>query len=261
MAYGDDAFGTEQSTSTEGTAPATEQEFAAFFDATKVPAELQPTFKEMQAAWTKKTQGLGEAYNVFEELGGIEEAVPFIKQFTSPEGTIAWFKHIASEIGTDAAAQLLGIEFEDEAYDDSDFGYDDEELDDDFDQPMTRAEFLEWQEAQQAQKRAEVEDAQLAALFDTLGINDDSERYFVANAALKHPVHLGMEERLRRGASDHQKYLDAKLEARSKQRQEIEANGVGGLGGGTPSSDTDGAPQTFADAREAAMQYLKSIQT
>lgn len=248
-------LGTEQQDSTESST-ATETEYAPFFDASKVPAELQPSFKEMQGAWTKKMQGLGDINSAIEAFGGIEEAAPFINQFTTPEGTLAWFKHIASQIGPEAAVELLGYEVKGE-----EDHYQDSEDDDDesFDAPMTRAEFLEWQQSQETQRQEEIEDKQLNELFSSMGITDDNERYFIANAALKHPVHFGLEKRLQLGKQEHEAYLTGKLDSRVAQQREAAQDGVGSLSGGTPSSDTSSMPKTFAEARVAAMQHLANM--
>jgi len=65
--------GTEESEDAEG---GPEEE--TFYDATKVPAELRPTFREMQGALTRKTQALAEKERKLEQLlgnaGNIEEA-------------------------------------------------------------------------------------------------------------------------------------------------------------------------------------------
>lgn len=43
------------------------------FNPDTLPAELKPAWNQLQAAWTKKTQGLAEQRKAFESLGSVEE--------------------------------------------------------------------------------------------------------------------------------------------------------------------------------------------
>lgn len=85
---------TEDSGASDSTQSPTE---VTFYDAKKVPPELQPTFKEMQAALTRKTQdlatqrkGLVEAEykaNLFDQLIGHPEIVQTLERIRDGQGS------------------------------------------------------------------------------------------------------------------------------------------------------------------------------
>lgn len=78
----------ETSADTKAEAP---EFFEENFDPSSLPDELQPAYKQLQGAWTKKTQALADQRKEFEAAGLSPEWVTALQNPETKDQALAWF--------------------------------------------------------------------------------------------------------------------------------------------------------------------------
>jgi hypothetical protein len=127
--------------------------FGDNFDPSTLDEALQPAYKQMQGAWTRKTQELAEqrkqAESVTALINDLQSEDPQVKQ-----NAVNWL-HQNGLLTEDAIAQAFGYEFEDDSNE----------------EPLDPAEQVrtEWEQfkAQQAQQAAQQQQEQYVTAVDT----------------------------------------------------------------------------------------------
>jgi hypothetical protein len=187
--------GTSAETGTETETP---EAFEENFDPSTLPDELQQGYKQLQAAFTKKTQELAEQRKQAEGAQALTDAL------LSEDHQADAIKHIAETIGEDVILEALGIRLADD--DDTEPG-DGEQPELDPDDPTAalqqeikrlqeRLDQREQAEQTAAEKAAEEEhfakvgehvESELAKLGGDKGLSDE-EKQLVVNVALANPA-------------------------------------------------------------------------
>lgn len=254
-------------TLTEGATDASTEE-QAFFDAKDVPEELKPTFVKMQGAWTKKTQALGDLTKIVDQLGGAETVSGFLSRISTDDGVLGWWKDVADRIGTDKAAEMLGINgMAPKANKDDPApkgGKVESELPEGV---MTKAEWNTYLAEQAEAQKVEATKREIDSAFEEIKVAK-KDREIVRLFAGQTPAYLPLAERIRRGNEDYQVYLKEKAEelAVSQKAKEKSAEGdssdspkaPGILKGSTPLT-TAAKPKTMKEAHEAAALMIKQL--
>lgn len=243
-----------------------EQEVAAFYDATKVPEALQPSFKEMQAAWTKKNQEFTPYRDFEKSYGKLDEVKAVMDQLRDPQGVLNWWVGVAQELGVSQEKLSALFAQAQEATPVAPAGTPAAPAGaanpNDPNRPMTLAEFQGWQAAQQqAQYQAQVqssEDAQVENALTQLKVAPEA-RQFVLVAAQQQPANLGYGERIRRGYEQYQSHLDGYMQSKQAAAA-ANASAPRGLAGAMPGAGGSPAgPRNFKDALKGAEAFLQGL--
>lgn len=143
-----------------GTGPNLEQAFEENFDPSTLPDELAPAYKQLQAAWTRKTQSLAE------QRKEAENAQRFLEALQSEEHRPTALKNLAESLGgEEAILAALGYDVDDpELEDDPEF-----DLDDPAQAALARvqqleAKLAERETAEQTKAREAAEQAEMDAI-------------------------------------------------------------------------------------------------
>lgn len=273
----DDVLGTEVEVEGNDQTEATTQSVEgsaeeAFFDAAKVAQldpRLVPSYKEMQGAYTKKTQEIAEqrkAYAAFEkQYGDLSTVSTFLGSIAEPEGLLNWWAQVGEEMGLnrqqlaalfdatggDPAQVVAAVEGEKPA------GL---PLPNDPNRPLTMADFNRYQQEQQAIVARQQEDQTVQTAMAKAGINRDDPQYlWVIQAAQRQPQYLGTEVRLQRGLAEYKQHLDSYAAQTAAKHAAKQAAAPKGLGGGLPAGGRPDAPKTFADAKASAKARMDAL--
>lgn len=224
-----------------------------FFDATKVDPALQPSFKEMQAAWTKKVQEVAP-YRRFSEFGEPDEVYDFLQNFTSQEGVLKWWFQVANQLGLtqEQLAQLLGGEAEDDV-DSRENPYQQEKQPD----YLTREDFIKWQQQVADQQRQTQEDFEVERTLKELGVSEEDEP-FVLIAAAKQPRNLSYAERIKRGYEQVQGRYEAVVSQRAEAARQKKEKVPTNLSGGIP-NEGEAPPKNFDEAMKQSKDLLQAF--
>jgi hypothetical protein len=244
--------GNQPAVSTEVPSPEGQQTSEElFFDNSKLPPELQPTHKEMQAAWTKKVQEVAP-WRKLEQYGSAEEVGQFLSQFSEPQGILNWWFQVAQELGVpqEALAKLLQGE---QGPGQQNAG----QQPDDLAQPMTKQEFLQWQQQQQAVAVRQQEDAEVASALQQLQVPPEIQDQVIL-AAYRQPFHLGYTERLKRGYTQVQEAQKAYLSRAQGEAARKNEAAPRSMGGSAPGTETP-LPKTMDEARARAKARLAGL--
>lgn len=122
--------------------------FEENFDPSTLPPELQPAYKQMHGAFTKKSM------SVAEQRKEAEGAIQFISALQSEDQRTAALQQLVETIGEDAVLEALGIEVEDDGEDEP-LGDDEPEFRD----PRVDALLEERQREADLKAQQQVEDA------------------------------------------------------------------------------------------------------
>lgn len=221
-----------------------------WFDAKKVPAELQPTFREMQASWTRKTQEAAEAMrwhkSFTENYGDVNEVTGFLDTLRDPDGLYNFVQTLAQELGitpaqaAQVAQQVAGNDLTGNSQQTpNDLTPQQGEVNpNDPNRPMTMGEFMAWQQQIQQQDAERQEDAQLDGILKSLNIPDE-QQYYVLAEANRLPAHLGYSERLKRAHANLQSMFDAYASSQVTKAAETNNTAPTPFGGGMPSGGND----------------------
>jgi len=231
-----------------------------FYDATKVPEALQPTFRDMQAAWTKKTQDAAASLKRFEDYGSVDEVASFLDQFQSTDGVLAWWFNIADQLGVprEALGRLLkgGTSPEGGEPDEDEDLLDPSEkrirqLEQQL-QGLTQAQQQSLTQQQEAQEAAEVD----SALKEYEVTEEEAD--IVLLHAFRQPAHLGYRERIKRGVESARGSLDQVVQKRAAASKEKRDALPTKLGGTLPTTSAE-APKTFAEARKRSLEMMDQV--
>lgn len=273
----DDVLGTEVEVEGNDQTEATNQSVEgsaeeAFFDAAKVAQldpRLVPSYKEMQGAYTKKTQEIAEqrkAYTAFEkQYGDLNTVSTFLGSIAEPEGLLNWWAQVGEELGLNR--QQLAALFNATGGDPTAVAQVVEgqkpeglPLPNDPNRPLTVAEFQKHQQEIQAAEARQVEDRTVQAVMAKAGITQDDPKWmWVIQAAQRQPQYLGTEVRLQRGLAEHQQYLDSYAAQTAAKHATKQAAAPKGLGGGLPAGGRPAPPKTFAEARVSAAARFEAL--
>ena len=219
-----------------------------FYDASKVPDHLKPSFTEMQKAWTQKTQEIAP-WKGLSKYGQAEEISTFLENLQTEEGALGLFLDMADKLGIprDSLAELANKQVST-----------DSSVDEDEDAPMTRAEFRAWQQAQEEAKwtqEAESAKAQANREIDEaiaeFGITDPDELQAVYSYAATHPVELGHKERIRLGIEQMNAFVARKAGSKpppAATQLPVDLEGEGARGGAAAEP-----PKTLEEAKKQAL--------
>lgn len=273
----DDVLGTEVE-AIEGQTEATDESVEgsaeeAFFDAAKVAQldpRLVPSYKEMQGAYTKKTQEIAEqrkAYAAFEkQYGDLSTVSTFLGSIAEPEGLLNWWAQVGEEMGLNR--QQLAALFDATGGDPAQVAQVVEgaekpaglPLPNDPNRPLTVAEFQRHQQEIQAAEARQAEDRTVQTVMSKAGINPGDAQYlWVIQAAQRQPQYLGTEVRLQRGLAEYKQHLDSYAAQTAAKHATKQAAAPKGLGGGLPAGGRPDAPKTFADAKASARARMDAL--
>lgn len=222
-----------------------------FYDATRVPAELQPSFREMQAAWTKKSQEAADALrwhkSFSESYGDIEEVSGFLDTLRDPDGLYSFVQTLAQELGITPAQAEQAIEQAQEIGNNQNpqGSANSPQNPNDLNRPMTVQEFMQWQQQQEQKEVQRREDVEIDRMLQGLEIPESLKgqeqefSYHVLAQANRLPAHLGYAERIKRAQASVRSMLDAYASAQSATANETNGSAPAPLGGGMPSGSGD----------------------
>lgn len=234
---------------------ATEEE--VFFDANMVPEPLRESYRQMQGAFTKKTQEIAP-WRGLSKYGTADELGEFLEGLQSQEGLLGFWFDVADRLGLDRedlTALMAGGGEEENLLDENTFGT--EEVEDGDDPPLTRSQFEQWLRSQEATRVEAEEDRLVQDTLEELGVKPEEERFVLA-AAMQYPQNLGYTERLRRGYADFQEFTKNAISSAQQTRQE-QLNNVPDDLGGEPGAEAPDGPQDFNEARRAAMRMMENL--
>lgn len=241
--------------------PAQQQE-ETFFDASKVPPQLQPSFREMQAAWTKKVEAAKEETKWLDAYGVSREQLrSFLDQINHPQGLRSWWEGIAQQYGL-SPAQLQSMLNGGQPHGNQN-GYQQPQpaqqqvqqqpqYQDPSQRPMTIAEFQAFQQQQQFAAQAAAEDREVETALKELKVPEAATQ-MVLGAAMAQPQWLGYTERIKRGLDQYNQMVNQALASSPK------GPGAPKPMGGTIPNPTGPAPKNLDEAKAASKAMLRAL--
>lgn len=153
------------------------------FDPTSLPDELQPAYKQMQGAFTKKTQEIAE------QRKAAESAQAFFTALNDPEQRSDAIRWLAENYGEEAVYEALGLDVseDEEPEDNTDDRFRDPRVDE-----LLQEREQQKQAAQQEAQLAHIEklvDAQFAEVAKAAGyeLDEDEQQAILADAISSFP--------------------------------------------------------------------------
>lgn len=180
------------------------------FDPNSLPDDLRPVYRQMQAAYTQKTQSLAQ------QRKEAEAAMAFMQALQDEENRVEALRELAEYVGADAYLTAAGYEFEGE--DDEDPGFDQGPVTD----PRLE-EIVQWRDQLLAEQQetaliSEIE-SYTETEFDRLGIEDEGLRELVLGRATVYDLDENGMPQIQQAWNDVNALLDAQQKNWIKSKQ------------------------------------------
>ena len=182
------------------------------FNADELPDELRPVYRQMQAAYTQKTQSLAD------QRREAAEAMEFMQALQNEQDRSEALRQLVNFVGPDAYLTAAGYEFEDEDDDESD----------ESDNPQVASdprldEIVQWRESLQAQQDEDALISQIESFtegeFARLGVEDDSVKELVLGRATVYDLDESGMPQIQQATEDVTRLLDERTESWIKSKK------------------------------------------